>query len=98
MKWVLGHIVTQQMGLTAGQLRGMVQRGTLERGRHFMVLEHKTFFDLEAMQQWLDTEASRQKATAYKLTTRCAEPATGSSWTNRPPIATSRMRLGSARG
>ena len=61
MGWVLGNIVTEEMGLSAGQLRGMIQRGTLERGVHFVVVEHKTFFKLEAIWEWLGAEASRQR-------------------------------------
>jgi hypothetical protein len=78
MGWVLGNIVTEEMGLSAGQLRGMCQRGTLQRGVHFVVVEHKTFYKLEAIWEWLDGEASRQR-TAFS---------------GGVPLPTGRMRLG----
>ena len=93
MKWVLAPVVTREMGLTVGQLRGMIDRDTLRRGVHWQTIEHKRFFNLEAIQEWLNSEASAQAAQESKSATRSAAAASRYSSTRRRLNPTSRMQL-----
>jgi len=70
MGWVLQPVVTREIGLRAGQLRGMIDKGKLQRGHHYKVVDRKTFFDLEALQAWLDTAESTPSARPPETTRR----------------------------
>ena len=60
MTWVLTPLITQQTGMTRDQLRSMARRGLLKRGEHYAVIDRKTLWNTEALQAWLDSQASAQ--------------------------------------
>ena len=95
MGWVLPERVTAATGLSRDQLRGMCRRGLLQRGVHWAVVDRKLLYHGQAIQQWLDMQASAQLAVASRSDTRCE--ATSSRISSPQPQLTRpyRMRLGS---
>lgn len=97
MTWVLQPIVTREIGLSDGQLRGMAQRGKLRRGEHYAVIDRKTVYNLEALQSWLDSEACAQRGLESKSDTKRAANGEACISTRRRQNPISRMRLATAR-
>ena len=96
MAWVLPDIVTREIGLTQGQLRGMCRRGRLAHGYHWKVMERKTFYHLGRLQEWVDTGESESSAAESRSDTKSEEGglANGSMRPHRSKPY--RMRLDSA--
>lgn len=93
--WVTDEKLMELTGWTWGQIKGKVQRGVLVRGVHWCKIDGARMFNPEAIQEWLNTQASAQRLEALRSgtpTSTDAGGASGSKRTRRMP--TSRMRLG----
>ncbi len=94
--WALAEIVTQRMGLTEGQLRGMCRRGRLAHGYHWKVMERKTFYHLGRIQEWVDTGASESSAAESRFDSKSDGDVLANGSMRPPRSKPYRMQLDSA--
>jgi hypothetical protein len=59
--WVTSERFTERVGWSKGQLRGKVERGILQQGVHWAVIDGARMYNIKTIQEWLDAEASAQR-------------------------------------
>ena len=93
MTWVLTPLITQQTGMSRDQLRSRARRGLLRRGEHYAVIDRKTLWNVERLEQWLDSQASAQLEPESRSDGNPTDRFTPASSTVRRQTQTYRMRL-----
>lgn len=94
MAWVTERKLLAEIGWTKNQLKGKVQRGVLIKGVHWAVIDGPRMFNVEAIQEWLNTQACAQRPEALRSDIPMP-PASGaaSGPRRRRRTPTSRMQL-----
>jgi hypothetical protein len=83
-------------GMTEGEFRGKVQRNKLTRGVHYFIKDRATWIDVEAMEQWIRSEASGANITVSRsgITSVAGRSRTSSTRRGTKPTVPMRVVLG----
>ena len=63
--WVTKRKAQEELGLTDGSMRHKIAK-VWQRGKHFAIVDGRTWVNLEEVQAWITREASDQRETRSK--------------------------------